>query len=164
MSVVADMRRRAAERKAFLAIGSESTSQPIPAMDTSLAQGLKSPLLVQGETSAETEVGKELAVISSDSVPKSDKKRKSGDADSALNTYRPSWAVMESDSFGGPASKLAKELSQDLCGSFILPADRPIYDAVSTVEACENMLGHLSLVSSFSTLIFFPLFILWTNV
>lgn len=53
---------------------------------------------------------------------------------------------MDTDSYGVPAPKPAKELCQDLCSSFILPANRLVYDEAPTVEACENMLGHLSLV------------------
>lgn len=117
MSAAADMRRRAAERKASLAGGSGSSSHtnvapPSQGIETSLVEQEATPMQIERvETSAGyivTAIPSKSPVVDGD---KSEKKRRSNDSISVLKTYRPSWGVVDTDSFGAPASKSVKDIT-----------------------------------------------------
>lgn len=52
-----------------------------------------------------------------------------------VRLYYPGWSIQADDVFASEASDLAKNLGPDLCRSFNLPTDRPIYASNQSIPA-----------------------------
>ena len=78
------------------------------------------------------------------------RKRNRPDGSSEVRPYVPEWSVLASDSIAILAPDRIKEVSGDLCRSQILPADRGTYESATALQACEQLMCFLSLVSVFA--------------
>ena len=84
------------------------------------------------------------------------RKRNRPDGSSEVRPYIPEWSVLATDSIAIQAPDRIKEVAGDLCRSQMLPADRGTYESATALQACEQLMCFLSLVSVF-VLYFFVL-------
>ena len=75
------------------------------------------------------------------------RKRNRPDGSSEVRPYIPEWSVLATDSIAIQAPDRIKEVAGDLCRSQMLPADRGTYESATALQACEQLMCFLSLVS-----------------
>ena len=83
------------------------------------------------------------------------RKRNRPDGSSDVRPYVPEWSVLATDSIAILAPDRIKDVAGDLCRSQVLPADRGTYDSATALQACEQLLCFLSLVSVLTLQLFF---------
>ena len=76
------------------------------------------------------------------------RKRNRPDGSSEVRPYVPEWSVLSSDSIAILAPDRIKDVAGDLCRSQVLPADRGTYESATALQACEQLMCFLSLVSA----------------
>ena len=80
-------------------------------------------------------------------APEVARKRTRPDGSSEVRPYVPEWSVLSTDSIAILAPNRIKDVSGDFCRSQILPADRGTYESATALQACEQLMCFLSLVS-----------------
>ena len=76
------------------------------------------------------------------------RKRNRPDGSSDVRPYVPEWSVLATDSIATLTPDRIKDVAGDLCRSQVLPADRGTYDSATALQACEQLMCFLSLVSA----------------
>ena len=99
-----------------------------------------------GRTDGATEKTSEVVEVP---ATEASRKRNRPDGSSEVRPYVPEWSVLATDSIAIMAPDRIKDVAGDLCRSQVLPADRGTYDSATALQACEQLMCFLSLVSVF---------------
>ena len=75
------------------------------------------------------------------------RKRNRPDGSSEVRPYVLEWSVLSTDSIAILAPDRIKDVAGDLCRSQVLPADRGTSESAIALQACEQLMCFLSLVS-----------------
>ena len=83
------------------------------------------------------------------SATEASRKRTRPDGSSEVRPYVTEWSVLSTDSIAILAPDRIKDVAGDLCRSQVMPADRGTYESATALQACEQLMCFLSLVSIF---------------
>lgn len=86
-------------------------------------------------------------------TPSETSNKRSRANDEVIKTYVPQWGVLTTDAIASSVPPSAREVGPEFCRGLILPRDRALYDNVSAVDACTELMGLLSMASPWAAVI-----------